>query len=179
MSNKTLAMKLYDLAKMAEELAVEADKEESPELINEEDLAPDYTPEELSEMLTGDPNFYLSNPELYNKMLPYANPEKVPFTDYTWTTTMRLGRDARQFKNVVVDGVEYRRTPEQIGPDWYWIIKGVQDVSDKTWLRRADIGPDRPAKSIQLELVRNYKGGLRQSLGTWPDDLKEAYQQSH
>jgi len=176
MSNKTLAMKLYDLAKMAEELAVEADGQVPH--AEEEHVAPEYTPEELSEMLTGDPNFYLANPKVYNQMLPYANPDRVPFTDYTWASTMRLGRDTRQFKNVMADGVEYRRMPPSVGPDWYWVIKGVQDVTAPTWLIRADIGPNRPSKAKQLELVRNYKGGLRQSIATWPDDLKEAYQQS-
>jgi hypothetical protein len=147
------------------------------------------TKEEISLNIAGHKDFHIENGVLFEQMAPYYNPEKAPFDGNSWllTSTQYTNgarydngylRDGRPYKTENRDGVVYRKMPQQIvGPDYYWIGKGISDVTAPEW-NAAEV--DHSANFQQkLENIRNYKGGLRNSLASWPDREREAYQSTH
>lgn len=134
-----------------------------------------FSDEEISEMLTGKPDFYLQKPSQYEKMLKYFDPEREPFDGSSWFRTAYLGVDSRPFKPMVIDGVEYRRTtPQAIGADYYWIGKGVMDLSDEDmWV--FEPGDLNPSMEVQLDRIRRYEGGLLSDPESWPEPYRSAW----
>lgn len=75
------------------------------------------------------------------------------------------------------DGSLFQKYPRQQGHDWYWIGLGVSDVTANPW-NSYDIDYSTTEEG-KLENIRNYSGGLRQKLETWPADLRAVYEESH
>ena len=135
-----------------------------------------WTDEYISMLVSGTPDLHIRNPSQFRKMAPYADESRPPFTVTNWMTTAWGGKDARPMKAVEVDGKMYRPMVPSIEPDWYAVCKrGVLDVTEKQWL--VPVGaPLNPRRKQMLENAKAYMGGLRQSLDTWPDDLRAAYE---
>ena len=182
MSNELRASVLSAMASLSEVLEV---------INNEAAVVVDAEPtkEEIGENVAGNPDLWKDNPDLYGKMAKYYHPGKQPFTSSTWMTTGMLGfgskgpgkngyyGDARPYKVEDRDGVPYQKSGQQMGPDWYWIGTGVSDVTLKEW-NKLEIVHDQP-REVQLENIRNYKGGLRTSLSGWPATERAAYNETH
>lgn len=146
------------------------------------------TVEEIGENVSGNPNLFYDNPDLYAKMSKYYNPNKQPFTSTTWMQAGMLGfgesksadgylRDTRPYKVTEVDGKPYQRTNPKAGPDFYWIGYGVSDVTAPEWnAKEVDY---TATKEQKLENIRNYQGGLRSSVSGWPVAEREAYKSTH
>ena len=134
-----------------------------------------WTDEYISMLVSGTPDLHIRNQEQFKKMAPYADPLREPFTASTWMMTGWGGKDSRPMKAVEVDGEMYRPMPKAYGPDWYFIARGVLDVTEPRWLKPVN-APLNPSRKEMLENCRNYMGGLNQSLDTWPADLREAYE---
>lgn len=122
----------------------------------------------ISMNVSGTPDLHIRNPKQFAKMKKYYDPERQPFTTYNWFTTMWLKKDTRPYKKV--DG--FQKTNPKTGPDWYWITKGVSDVTAKWW-NAAEIKYGLTEEQ-ELANVRKYRGGFRQKLDTWPDHYKAA-----
>jgi hypothetical protein len=145
--------------------------------------------EEISLNVAGHKDFWIENGELFNQMKKYYNPEKAPFDGSTWllTSTQYLNgqtykngylRDARPYKTVIKEGKPYRKMAKQVfGPDWYWIGKGISDVTAPEW-NGAELTNDLPREQ-RLELIRNYKGGLNTGVDNWPVPEFNAYKETH
>jgi hypothetical protein len=163
------------------------------QVINEADAVEEApaapTVQEISENVSGNPNLWAENPDLYAKMEKFYNPAKQPFTTDTWMTTGLLGygskprqadgylRDPRPYKVEDRDGVPFQKCGPYAGPDWYWIGAGVSDVAAPEW-NKQEISHDDP-REVKLDRIRAYKGGLRQSVNSWPATERQAYNESH
>ena len=177
MSDKTIQDLVGDLVDAADALEArfeEIEAEVGSDAFNvEEDELP--TLEEISLNVSGTDDLHERNPGLFEKMRKYYNPEKVPFTASTWMRTGWGGKDARGWKPVLVDGVEYRRMKSNVNaPDWYWIIRGVRDVTaDGLWLQENEDFAN-PSHETAIRRLQNYNGGLRFPPKGWPEEYFEA-----
>jgi len=183
MSNELRASVLAAMSSLSEVLEV-INSSEAPSA-----PSADPTKEEIGENVSGNPDLWKDNPELYGKMSQFYNPAKAPFTSSSWMTTGILGyagkgpgpdgflKDARPYKVEDRDGVPYQKSNPQAGPDWYWIGLGVSDVTAKEW-NAQEIVQDLPREQ-RLENIRNYQGGLRTPLSGWPTTERAAYNVTH
>lgn len=141
-----------------------------------------YTKEEIGQMVYGNPFLYLDEPEKYEAMKPYADPDRIPFSDSTWFTFRMQGkkRDPRGYSSVEVEGKVYHRmAPKSADQEFYWIGKGVVDVTQKPlWLFPADVPMPASSSPEAIENVRNYKGGITTDPNTWPR-YGDIYLESH
>jgi len=137
--------------------------------------ATEPTDEEISLNVAGVPDLHITKPEQFAKMAKYYDPEKEPFTSSTWMTMGMVGADARPYKVTERDGQPFQRTNPQAGPDWYWISKGVSDVTAEQW-NALEIKYDQP-EEVKIEYFRNYKGGYTRSISTWPESYLKAYEE--
>ena len=133
--------------------------------------------EEISMNVAGTPDLYLKDPAQFERMAKYYDPEKEPFTSETWVTMGMIHADRRPYKVVEKDGHPFQRYQPQAGPDWYWVSMGVSDVTAKYW-NRLEMVHDQP-EPIKLENCRNYNGGFRQPVSSWPERYRKAYESSH
>lgn len=116
------------------------------------------TPREISINLRGDPDFHIDNPKEFLKLKKFYDPERVPFTNYTAFISKYLQKDTRAYKPVKLNGVVYKRTTPNAGPDAYWIERGVRDVMERPlWHYKPFEG--RLTKEQKAKFVKEYEGG--------------------
>lgn len=170
-------------------ITISASLEDMPAGSLDKPVVTEPTPEMIGENVAGNPNLYKDNPGLYAKMAKFYNPAKQPFTSDTWMTTGLLGfgskkpladgtmADVRPYKIVDRDGEPWQRSNKQAGPAWYWISKGVRDITAKEW-NKLDIKHDISVEE-QAENVRKYKGGIPPGGVVFPSYLAAAWKENH
>lgn len=135
--------------------------------------------QEIALMNTGRADYHQKHPVQFAKMVKYTDPERVPFDSHSWFRSAYFGVDTRGFKPVLIDGVEYRRGLKQaMGGDWYHIARGVVDLTADLWHYAPPHVKDAP-KELKLQRMRDYKGGLREPISTWPQEYRDAYAETH
>ena len=112
--------------------------------------------------------------------------EKEGHTAKSWILQIWSGKnkDLRDWKHVLVDGVEWRRFEGKAMPDWYAIAHHrIYDVTASVWAAKVQPGDDgfEDDPEDMVELIQNYNKPLRYNPEFWKNDelgaklLKEFY----
>lgn len=82
---------------MNKEALLKQIKKVNDELWLLEDMVSDDDEEKqrISMLVSGTPDLHVRNPEQYEKMAPYADESKPPFTDESWMMLGLTGKDPR------------------------------------------------------------------------------------
>lgn len=132
------------------------------------------TLQEISMNVAGRSDFHTFNPEMFEKMKKWYDPERQPFTAMTWMRTAMQQVDRRPYKVTMVDGKPFRKTsPAMPGVDYHWIGLGVSDPTAEWW-NAEEIDYHTPHEK-RLERLAAYQGEVRDNPNNWPPSYRDIW----
>jgi hypothetical protein len=105
-----------------------------------------------------------------------------------WAGVSKEKREARQI-HTFADGTRFLAYPLGMAKDWDVVRRGQKDATGEL-NRKYNFPSGKPAwnaldwdrhasEEVKMQRIRDYQGGLRQPLNTWPEAYRKVYEETH